>query len=161
MNSIIDDAMSMKATVRVTCMATCLVLALLAVFDAPAAAQTMFRARLSSMPFDLSTAAVMAGSGSTTATLTGSTLVLTGTFEGLSSPATVARLHKAQRGVRGEAFAEIEVTKATSGTIKATLDLTPAQLADLRAGRFYVQIHSEKAPDGNVWGWLLPQEAKR
>jgi hypothetical protein len=24
-----------------------------------------------------------------------------------------------------------------------------------------VQLHSEKAPEGNLWGWLLPQEAKK
>jgi len=31
-------------------------------------------------------------------------------------------------------------------------------VTDLEKGRFYVQLHSEKAPDGNLWGWLLPQE---
>ena len=35
------------------------------------------------------------------------------------------------------------------------------QLADLEKGRLYVQLHSEKAPDGNLWGWLMPQENKR
>jgi hypothetical protein len=25
----------------------------------------------------------------------------------------------------------------------------------LRKGMVYVQIHSEGAPDGNLWGWLL------
>jgi hypothetical protein len=25
----------------------------------------------------------------------------------------------------------------------------------LKAGRFYIQLHSERAPDGNLWGWLL------
>jgi hypothetical protein len=24
-----------------------------------------------------------------------------------------------------------------------------------------VQLHSEKAPDGNLWGWILPQENRR
>ncbi len=26
----------------------------------------------------------------------------------------------------------------------------------MRSGKFYVQINSEKAPDGNLTGWLLP-----
>jgi hypothetical protein len=26
----------------------------------------------------------------------------------------------------------------------------------LRQGRMYLQLHSESAPDGNLWGWLLP-----
>ena len=120
-----------------------------------------FRGRLSSMPFDLATAAVMAGSGSMTATLSGTSLALSGTFEGLSSPATVARLHRAQRGIRGPAILELEVTKGTAGTLRATIALTAQQMTDLQAGRLYVQIHSEKAPDGNLWGWLLPQETKR
>jgi hypothetical protein len=36
-------------------------------------------------------------------------------------------------------------------------------VADLDKGRLYVQLQSEKAPDGNLWGWLMPQaqETKR
>ena len=41
-----------------------------------------------------------AGSGSVTWTLTGTTLTINGTFEGLKSPATMAPIHKGQRGVR-------------------------------------------------------------
>jgi hypothetical protein len=120
-----------------------------------------FRARLSPVPIDLTMASTIAGSGSVTATLNGSKLSITGTFEGLKSPATVARLHKGQRGVRGEPTLELAVTKATSGTITANLDLTSEQVQDLQQSRLYVQLHSEKAPDGNLWGWLLPQENKR
>ena len=35
------------------------------------------------------------------------------------------------------------------------LPVTPDQIADLRNGQWYVQIQSERAPDGNLWGWLL------
>jgi hypothetical protein len=48
------------------------------------------------------------------------------------------------------------VTKATSGTIRGELRLTAAQLEHLKQSRFYVLLQSEKAPDGNLWGWLLP-----
>ena len=126
-----------------------------------AQAARAFKARLSSMPYDLATAPSMTGVGSVTATLTGVRLTINGTFEGLSSPATVARLHKAQRGVRGPAVLDIKVSAGTSGTVTATLDLTAPQVQDLVNGRLYVQLHSEKAPDGNLWGWLLPQEMKR
>ena len=34
-------------------------------------------------------------------------------------------------------------------------DLTPEQIESLERGRWYVQIHSQKGPDGNLWGWLL------
>jgi hypothetical protein len=120
-----------------------------------------FKARLSLMPLDLAMTATMAGSGSLTATLSGSTLTLNGRFQGLKSPATIAQLHKGQRGVRGPAVLDLQATKAVEGTISATITLTPSQLQDLQNSRLYVQLHSEKAPDGNLWGWLLPEETKR
>src|SRR5262249_45425711 len=135
--------------------------ALVALLPVAADAQTAksFRARLSPVPMDLTMAATIAGSGSVTATLNGNKLSITGTFDGLKSPATVARLHKGQRGVRGEPILDLTVTKATSGTITASLDLTPQQVQDLQQMRLYVQLYSEKAQDGNLWGWLLPQES--
>ncbi len=121
-----------------------------------------FKARLSPMPFDLAMAPTMAGVGTVTAVLAGTTLTLTGTFERLSSPATVARLHKsAKPGMRVEPVLDLQVPHALAGSIEATLTLTPQQAQDLQNSRLYVQIHSEKAPDGNLWGWLMPQEVKR
>ena len=55
----------------------------------------------------------------------------------------------------------VATTGAGSGTLSGSFDLTPLQIADLEKGRLYVQVHSEKAPDGNLWGWLMPQENKR
>jgi hypothetical protein len=123
-----------------------------------------FRGRLSPVPIDVSMQATVAGSGTVTAVLTGSKLAVTGTFDGLKSPATIAQLHKGPvRGVRGPNVLDLTVAKtdAASGTISGSFDLTAIQIADLEKGRLYVQLHSEKAPDGNLWGWLLPQENKR
>ena len=114
-----------------------------------------FKARLSTVPIDVTMMSTVAGSGSLTAVLAGKKLTITGTFEGLRSPATIARVHRAPRGIRGPAMLDLAVSKATSGTVSGSLELTPAQIEDLRNGRFYVQIHSEGAPDGNLWGWLL------
>ena len=113
-------------------------------------------ARLSPVPVEAATVAGITGSGSATATLTGTTLAITGTFEGLRSPATVAHLHLGMKGVRGPAIFDLTVSKATSGTIGGKLTLNRAQVEDLKKDRFYVQINSEKAPEGNLWGWLLP-----
>jgi hypothetical protein len=123
-----------------------------------------FKARLSPVPIDVSMQATIAGSGSVSAVLTGTKLAITGTFDGLKSPATIAQIHKSPvRGVRGPNVLDLAVsrTDAASGTLSGSFDLTPIQVADLEKGRLYVQLHSEKAPDGNLWGWLLPQESRR
>ena len=104
----------------------------------------------------------MVGVGSVTATLTGSTLDVAGTFEGLASPDTEARLHKSPKpGIRGPAVFELTVTTATSGTLTGSLMLTPVQVQELSQGRYYVQLHSAGAPDGNLWGWLSAQENRK
>jgi hypothetical protein len=115
------------------------------------------------VPIDVSMQATIAGSGTASAVLTGTKLAVTGTFEGLRSPATIAQLHRSPvKGVRGPVIFDLTVkADGTSGTLSGTLELTPIQVADLEKGRLYIQLHSEKAPDGNLWGWLTPQENKR
>jgi len=131
-------------------------------FSVPGGAQGVqkFKARLSTVPIDASMQATVAGSGSVTAELAGTRLSITGNFEGLRSPATVARLHMGQTGVRGPAIFDLTATKATSGTITGSVTLTPLQADNLRKTRIYVQLHSEKAPDGNLWGWFFPEERR-
>jgi CHRD domain-containing protein len=120
-----------------------------------------YRARLSPVPLDQAMMATVAGMGSATAVLTGTKLTVTGTFDGLKSPATIVQIHRGQRGVRGPAILDLQATKGASGTISGTVDLNQQQLQDLQNNRLYIQLHSEKAPDGNLWGWLMPQETKR
>jgi hypothetical protein len=127
-------------------------------FASPGRAQNQdrYKVRLSTIPMDGGMRETVAGSGSASATLAGSKLTINGTFEGLRSPATVARLHGGlAMGVRGVAFAELTVSKGTEGTVTGSVDLSAEQVQSLRAGRLYIQISSEKAPDGNLWGWLL------
>jgi len=127
-----------------------------------AQAAKIFKARLSPVPIDVTMQATVSGTGSATAVLTGSKLAITGNFDGLRSPATIAQMHKSPvRGVRGPVVFDLTAASGTSGTITGTIDLSPAQVTDLEKGRLYLQLHSEKAPDGNLWGWLLPAEAKR
>ena len=121
-----------------------------------------FKARLSPVPLSADMVSRVTGSGSVTAILTGTLLAVTGTFSGLQSPATVVKIHSGERtGVRGPAVLELITTTATSGSISGAFDLTAAQLEGLKRGRLYVQLHSEQAPDGNVWGWLLAVESPR
>jgi hypothetical protein len=123
------------------------------------AAQTKetFKARLSATPADARTRAALAGSGTASATLEGTKLAVTGSFDGLVSPATSASLHAGvAAGVRGPAIGDLTISKATSGTISGSADLTPDQLTHLHKGGVYVLINSDKAPEGVLWGWLLP-----
>ena len=127
-----------------------------------AQAAKTFKARLAPVPIDLTMQATVAGTGSATAVLTGSKLTITGNFDGLRSPATLAQLHKSPvRGVRGPVVFDLTASSGTSGTITGTIDLSPAQVTDLEKGLLYLQLHSEKAPDGNLWGWLQAAEMKR
>ena len=116
-----------------------------------------FTARLAWVP----TAGVdrVSGKGTATGTLSGRTLTIAGSFEGLGGPATIARLHEGiAKGARGKAVSDLTITKATSGSISGSVMLTQEQVDALRQGRLYIQVHGEKglAPDGaNLWGWLL------
>jgi hypothetical protein len=120
--------------------------------------QERYKIRLSTVPMDGGMRDAVAGSGSASAVLAGAKLTITGTFEGLRTPATIARLHRGlATGVRGAPIADLTASKSVTGAISGSVDLTPDQLQALRKGQLYVQIASEKAPDGNLWGWLLRQ----
>jgi hypothetical protein len=140
----------------------CTAAAIFLVVGVSSAQPAQYRARLSVVPIDIAMQSSIAGSGTVTATLKGTTLTITGTFTGLRTPATVARVHRGPKmAMRGPSIGELTVTAATSGTIAGTIELTAEQVSDLTAGRLYVQLHSEKAPDGNLWGWLLVPEVKK
>ena len=99
------------------------------------------------------------GKGTATGTLSGRTLTINGSFEGLAAPATVARLHQGiAKGARGAAITDLTISKGASGTLSGSVNLTAPQVEALRQGKLYIQLHSEKgvAPDGsNLWGWFL------
>src|SRR3954470_8967802 len=115
-----------------------------------------YKVRLTTVPMDGGMRNTVAGSGSGTATLAGAKLSVTGMFEGLKSPATSAKLNSgAARGVRGNAIADLQITKSTKGSISGAVDLTADQLKGLRDGHLYIEVASEKAPEGNLWGWIL------
>jgi hypothetical protein len=144
-----------------TCFRVLAVAAAMALSVSVDAQAPQYRARLSVVPLDIAMQSTIAGSGAATAALKGSTLTVTGTFSGLKTPATVVRVHRGPRtAMRGAPIGDLTATAATSGTINGSIELTKDQVADLAAGRLYVQLHSQKAPDGNLWGWLLAAEKK-
>ena len=120
------------------------------------------QARLAPVPIDVAMQETIAGLGSATATLSGTTLTVEGTYRGLVTPATTVRIYESARmGMRGTVVGEFASGGGTSGTLKGTVTLSPAQAAAFANGLLYVQIQSEKAPDGNLWGWLTPAKGRR
>jgi CHRD domain len=129
---------------------------------AAALASTTFQFRLSPGPRLVGTRADSSGSGSATATLEDSKLTLKGSFSGLLAVPTAAHLCMGSLpGVRGPVIADLTVSPAasgtTSGTLSGTLQLNPSQLAALHKGGLYVEIDSNRAPEGDLWGWIIPQ----
>ena len=124
------------------------------------AADESFDVRLSPAPRDASMRTSIAGHGSVSVTLRGNRLTLSGTFEGFTSPATHAELHRGPAvAMRGPAIHELTVSTGTSGTLSGSFTLSADELAALNAAQLYLQVASESAPDGNIWGWLLPAAA--
>lgn len=114
-----------------------------------------YKARLSALPADAKTVKDLAGTGTAKAVLAGTKLTITASFEGLKTNATKAELRNGVLGgVRGPAIGDLTISKAMSGTITGTIDLTAPQIEHLKKGGLYVQIYTEKPTDGTLWGWL-------
>jgi hypothetical protein len=110
------------------------------------------------MPLDQANNKDKLGRGEATATLDGKTLTITGSFGGLPSPATRAHLIVGLAiGVPGTESLDLTVSPADSGALSGTLTVNAKQAAAFRTGKLYIQIDSQKAPTGNLWGWLLPR----
>jgi hypothetical protein len=115
----------------------------------------IFKARLSPLGVTMATVNTITGAGAVTATLDGTRLAIDVSFEGLSGAATSANIRRGSKGIPGPVVLDLAIPKASSGIFSATLELNAEQVSDLQAGRLYLQIHSERAPDGSIRGWLL------
>ena len=126
-----------------------------------AASQVRYETRLSSVADDLSTRENVLGVGRARASLAGDQLTVSGEYTGLPSNATGAELRQgyAIGAPSDQVVGPLQVSGGKQGTLSGTIKLTQGQLAAMKAGWIYVQIKSEKAPDGNLWGWLLPPRA--
>ena len=75
-----------------------------------------YKARLSAVAADARTRPQLAGLGSVSAVLSGSKLSITGSFDGLLSPAIMAQLRAGvAAGVRGPVIQELTISKTVSG----------------------------------------------
>jgi hypothetical protein len=120
-------------------------------------AADIYATRMTAVAYDGAMRANVQGDGHVTADLDGRTLTVKGDFTGLPSAATGVRLYSGPGiGVPGPAILDLQFSGQSDGTVTGTVSLSTSQLAALKRGHVYVQINSQKAPDGNLWGWLLP-----
>jgi hypothetical protein len=131
----------------------CAVAALLLASPALAAG---YEAELDPVPFDATTRAdVINAIGNVIATLDGSTLTVHGSFSNLASNATGGSFRIGlAKGVPGDAIGALTVAHAREGAVDGSAKLTSAQIKALNSQALYIRIDSEKAPDGNLQGWL-------
>jgi hypothetical protein len=123
---------------------------------APALADD-FETRLAPSPLTDGTRINVTGEGMARASLDGNKLTISGDFHGLASSATTAELYDGLGiAIPGPKAFDLTVTQGVSGNLSGSVSLTEKQAAAIRAGHFYVQVNSQKAPDGNLTGWLLP-----
>src|ERR1700739_3542201 len=96
------------------------------------------------------------GKGTATASLDTATKVLTWTvdYSGLSGPATAAHIHgPADPGAN--AGIVVPFTGNLASPIKGSATLTDAQMAQLEAGKWYVNIHTDANKGGEIRGQLV------
>ena len=95
------------------------------------------------------------GSGTIDTTFDKSTNVLTWTvtYSGLSGPVTAGHFH-GPAAAGANAGVAVPFTGDLSSPIRGKATLTAAQVADLTAGRWYVNLHTAKHPGGEIRGQL-------
>ena len=118
-------------------------------------AQEVYRARLSPMPTTPQTVTTILGEGEVILTLNGNSLTVDGTFTGMSSAATGAHIHNGPPAQPGPVIHTLEVSQATNGSVNGTISLTDEQVEALINNEFYIQIHSESNPPGELRGWIF------
>lgn len=126
--------------------------------SAAAQAGDMFTVRLSVVPVDAQTTRTTSGTGSVRAVLIEDQLFLTGAFEGMGSAAIAAHIHLGRPGQRGPIAFQLSVSKNASGVLGGGVRLTDEEVQALRDGAYYIQVHTEGNPGGELRGWILEAE---
>lgn len=118
-------------------------------------AQTAYHARLSHMPRTPQTVDTITGMGQVTLSLSGNLLTVSGSFSGMSSAATMVHIHNGPPAQPGPVVHSLEISLSTSGEISGTVELSDAQVEELKKNSLYIQVHSAGNPAGEIRGWIF------
>jgi hypothetical protein len=73
------------------------------------------------------------------------------TYSGLSGPATAAHFHGPAEAGKNAGVA-VAIPNATASPVEGNATLTDAQASDLMAGKYYVNVHTQANPGGEIRG---------
>jgi CHRD domain len=95
-----------------------------------------------------------AGTGTLTATYDTASKKLSwkGSYSGLTGPATAAHFHTGEPGKNGGVALPIT---PNASPFEGSATLTDAQAADLLAGKWYVNVHTEANKGGEIRGQVM------
>ena len=81
-------------------------------------------------------------------------LTYSATYKDLTGPATMAHFH-GPADTKTNAKVVVPVKDMTPNVLKGEATLTPEQAADLEAGKWYFNIHTEKNKGGEIRGQVM------
>lgn len=85
------------------------------------------------------------------------TVYLTGSFSGLTTPASASHIHTSPANTNGGVIIPLTCTAATSGTIHISSAISSANQALMTNGGCYVNIHDATNPGGEIRGQLITE----
>ena len=80
----------------------------------------------------------------------------TGSYQGLTGPATMALHGPAPVGQNADVQVRLGISRALRGSLEGQTTLSDAQINELETGKWYVNVHTEQNPGGEIRGQLLP-----
>lgn len=124
---------------------------------APAASMMTWKAHLTAKDEVPPNASTATGDGTFTLNTATNELTWDVTFSGLSGPALAAHIHgPAAPGANAGVLVGFDPPKAPAGEIKGSNVILAKQVADLKAGKWYVNIHTAANKGGEIRGQLMP-----